>query len=178
MALPEVTIHDDSELWRNLFKRVILDNTDFLETLEDKSVFWNDDLETIATFVLKSFRRIEDGEVSDAVLDKFKDDEDARFGFELLRYLYKNKETYRRYIDDAVSGGNWDIERLAFMDMVILETAIAEIMNFPKIPLSVSVNEYIELAKSYSSARSGSFVHGILGAVVARLQKEGKLLKK
>lgn len=178
MALPEVTIHDDSELWRNLFKRVILDNTDFLETLEDKSVFWNDDLETIATFVLKSFRRIEDGEVSDAVLDKFKDDEDARFGFELLQYLYKNKETYRRYIDDAVSGGNWDIERLAFMDMVILETAIAEIMNFPKIPLSVSVNEYIELAKSYSSARSGSFVHGILGAVVARLQKEGKLLKK
>ena len=77
-----------------------------------------------------------------------------------------------------MSGGNWDIERLAFMDMVILETAIAEIMNFPKIPLSVSVNEYIELAKSYSSARSGSFVHGILGAVVARLQKEGKLLKK
>ena len=117
-------------------------------------MFWNDDLETIATFVLKSFRRIEDGEVSDAVLDKFKDDEDARFG------------------------GNWDIERLAFMDMVILETAIAEIMNFPKIPLSVSVNEYIELAKSYSSTRSGSFVHGILGAVVARLQKEVKLLKK
>ena len=178
MALPEATLHDDSELWRNLFKKVILDNTDFLETLEEKSVFWNDDLETIATFVLKSFRRVEEGDNTGAVLEKFKDDEDARFGSELLRYLYKNKETYRRYIDDDVAGSNWDSERLAFMDIVILEAALAEIMNFPKIPLSVSVNEYIELAKSYSSARSGAFVHGILGTVVARLQKEGQLAKK
>lgn len=178
MSRPEVTLYDDGELWRNLFKRVILDNTDFLEFLEDKSVFWNDDLETITTFVLKSIRRIEEGDSVGAVLDKFKDEEDARFGSELLRYLYKNKETYRRYIDDALKGGNWDSERLAFMDIVILETAIAEILNFPKIPLSVSVNEYIELAKSYSSARSGAFVHGILGAVVARLQKDGKLLKR
>jgi len=178
MALPEVTAHDDCELWRNLFKRVILDNTDFLETLEEKSVFWNDDIETIATFVLKSLRRLEEGDCNGAVLDKFKDEEDARFGSDLLRCIYKYKETYRRYIDDAVAGGNWDSDRLAFMDIVIIEAALAEIMNFPKIPISVSVNEYIELAKSYSSARSGAFVHGILGSVVARLQKEGKLAKK
>ncbi len=178
MALPEVTIHDDCELWRNLFKRVILDNTDFIETLEEKSVFWNDDIETIATFVLKSLRRIEEGDSTGVVLEKFKDDEDARFGSELLRFIYKYKETYRRYIDDAVAGGNWDSDRLAFMDIVIIETALAEIMNFPKIPLSVSVNEYIELAKAYSSARSGAFVHGVIGSVVARLQKEGKLAKK
>ena len=177
MELPEASVHDDCELWRNLFKRVILDNTDFLETLEEKSVFWNDDLETISTFVLKSLRRIEEGDAAGAVLEKFKDDEDARFGFELLRYLYKNKETYRRYIDDAVTGSNWDSDRLAFMDIVILEAALAEILNFPKIPLSVTVNEYIELAKSYSSSRSGSFVHAILGCIVARLQKEGRLLK-
>ena len=166
MELPEASVHDDCELWRNLFKRVILDNTDFLETLEEKSVFWNDDLETISTFVLKSLRRIEEGDAAGAVLEKFKDDEDARFGFELLRYLYKNKETYRRYIDDAVTGSNWDSDRLAFMDIVILEAALAEILNFPKIPLSVTVNEYIELAKSYSSSRSGSFVHAILGCIV------------
>ncbi len=178
MELPEASVHDDCELWRNLFKRVILDNTDFLETLEEKSVFWNDDLETISTFVLKSLRRIEEGDSAGAVLEKFKDDEDARFGFELLRYLYKNKETYRRYIDEAVAGSNWDSDRLAFMDIVILEAALAEILNFPKIPLSVTVNEYIELAKSYSSARSGSFVHAILGCIVSRLQKEGRLLKK
>ena len=171
-------IHDDCELWRNLFKRVILDNSDFLETLEEKSVFWNDDLEIIATFVNKSLRRIEEGDSAGVVLEKFKDEEDARFGSELIRYIYQDKETFRLYIDDAVSGGNWDKDRLAFMDIVILEAALAEIQNFPKVPLSVSVNEYIEIAKSYSTARSGQFVHGILGSIIARLQKEGRLLKK
>lgn len=179
MMLPEADIHDDAQLWRDLFRHVILDNPDFLETLEDKSVFWNDDLDTLSTFVLKSFRRIEEGDTAGAVLGKFKDEEDARFGFELMRCLYRDKETYRRYIDDALSGASsWDKDRLAFMDIVVIETALAEILNFPKIPVQVSVNEYIEIAKAYSTARSGQFVHGLLGAIVTRLQKEGRLLKK
>lgn len=178
MNAPVCNINLDGDFWRNVFKRVILDNPEFLEALEDKSVYWNDDLEIISTFVLKTFRRMEDEEPTATVLDKFKDDEDARFGSELLRALYREKETLRLYIDDAVSGGNWDKDRLAFMDIVVLETALAEILNFPKIPLQVSINEYVEIAKSYSTARSGQFVHGILGAVISRLQKEGKLLKK
>lgn len=178
MELPITDIHTDCELWRNIFKKIILDNTDFLESLEEKSVFWNDDLEILSTFVLKSFRRIEDGETASAVLDKFKDAEDARFGSELIQCIYRDKATYRRYIDDAVSGGNWDKDRLAFMDIVIVEVALAEILNFPKIPIQVSLNEYIELAKSYSTQRSGQFVHGVLASIISRLQKEGRLLKK
>lgn len=178
MELPATDIHSDAELWRKLLKSVILDNTAFLEALEESSVFWNDDLDNISTFVLKSFRRIADGDDSTAVLDKFKDEEDARFGAELIRFVYRNKDTYRRYIDEALEGGNWDKDRIAFMDIVVLETALAEILNFPKIPLKVSVNEYIELAKSYSTAKSGQFVHGVLGFVLSRLQKEGILLKK
>ena len=170
--------HCDGELWRNLFKKVILDNSYFLEALEEKSVFWNDDLEIISTFAMKTFRRMEEEDTTHAVLDKFKDEEDARFGQDLLRAVFKNKETYRRYIDEALTGGNWDAERLAFMDVVVLLTAIAEIVNFPKIPLTVSINEYIELAKSYSSARSGAFVNGILGSVILRLQRDGLLYKK
>lgn len=177
MNQPETTLADDCELWRQLYKRVILANDDFLQALEDKSVFWNDDLEIISTFVLKSFRRVEEGS-ADIVLDKFKDEEDERFGAELLRYLYSNKETYRRYIDEVLVGGRWDAERLAFMDVVILETALAEILNFPKIPLEASINEYIELAKSYSSEKSGKFVHGILGTVVKNLTKRGILVGK
>lgn len=173
----ESDMHKDAELWRSLFKNLILDNQDFLETLEDKSVFWNDDLEIISTFVLKTFRRIEEGRLSDALLSKFKDEEDARFGFELLRCLYKDKESISRYIEEALEGGNWEKDRLAFMDIVIIETALAEILNFPKIPIQVSVNEYIEIAKSYSSARSGQFVHGLIGTIVNRMQKEGRLLK-
>lgn len=168
----------DEDLWRHLMKHVILENPDFLEALEEKSVFWNDDLEIVSTFVLKAFRRIADGDERNAVLAKFKDDEDARFGSELIRYIYRNKDHYRKLVDDALVGGNWDKDRIAFMDIVILEAALAEILNFPKIPLSVSVNEYIELAKSYSTSRSGQFIHGVLGKIIDKLQNDRVLLKK
>lgn len=170
-------INADAEFWRNIFKRVILENPDFLEMMEEKSVLWNDDLEIMSTFVGKTFRRIEEGMGEEAVLEKYKDEEDARFGRELISYVYKNRDQYRGLIDEAVNTGNWDTERLAFMDIVVLETALAEILNFPKIPLQASINEYIELAKSYSTAKSGSFVNGILGSVTARLRKEGRLFK-
>lgn len=178
MEAPSTNLAADCELWRNLMKKVIFVNPDFLQFMEDKSVFWNDDLDIISTFVVKSFKRVGETEGKTFVFDQFKDDEDSRFGAELIRYVYKDKDTYRRYINDVIDTGRWDAERLAFMDIVILETALAEIMNFPKIPLVASINEYIELAKSYSSAQSGSFVNGVLGSVVKRLQEEGKLLKR
>lgn len=177
MAKESVSPREDASLWRDLLRNVILVNANFLESLEEKSVLWNDDVDIISEFVMKTFRRIADGEGPEAVFDKFKDEEDARFGSQLLRALYLHKEEYRSYIDHAVKDGSWEAERLAFMDVVILEAALAEILNFPGIPLRVSVNEYIELAKSYSTARSGQFVNGVLGAVIDRLKKEGKLLK-
>ena len=77
-----------------------------------------------------------------------------------------------------VNKESWDSDRLAFMDVVILQTALAEILNFPKIPTTVSINEYIEIAKSYSTPKSGQFVHGLLGAIIAKLREEGKLTKE
>lgn len=178
MERPSTDAATDAELWRDVMRYVILENQEFLEALEEKSVFWNDDLYTISTFVLKTMKRIvTPGESADAVYSKFKDEEDARFGGELLRNLYKDKEQYREWIDEVVKGGRWDADRLAFMDVVIVETALAEILNFPKIPLQASVNEYIEIAKSYSTSGSGAFVHGVLGTILARLKKEGKLFK-
>lgn len=177
MENPIETPKEDCELWRNIIRKIVFNNEHFLETLEDKSVFWNDDLDTIGTFALKSFRKFEEGAGSDAVLDKFKDEEDARFGDELVKAVLKNKDVYRGYIDDAIDRTLWESERLAFMDVVVIETALAEIFNFPKIPLNVTLNEYIEIAKSYSSAKSGGFVNGILGKIISHLQKEGTLLK-
>ncbi len=177
MDNPIETPKEDCELWRNIIRKIVFNNEHFLETLEDKSVFWNDDLDTIGTFALKSFRKFEEGSGNDAVLDKYKDEEDARFGDELVKAVLKNKETYRGYIDDAIDRTLWESERLAFMDVVVIETALAEIFNFPKIPLNVTLNEYIEIAKSYSSAKSGGFVNGILGKIISNLQKEGILLK-
>lgn len=167
----------DSRLWRELFRKVILVNADFLEYLEDKSVFWNDDVEIMGTFVVKTFRRIEEGDPA-AVLKQYKDDEDKMFGPLLLRYVYKNRERYDEWISQAVADSEWKADRLAFMDVVVIMTALAEMLNFPKIPLNVTMNEYIEIAKSYSTSKSGQFVNGLLASIIKKLQDEHILLKK
>ena len=174
-------IKSDSEFWRDIFVEVILNNKDFLEYLENKSVFWNDDIEIVGSFVLKTFKRFENPETeTTAVMPMYKDGEngkDAKFGSELFRYVVKNKDIYRRYIQEALSHDKWDADRLAFMDLVITMTAMAEIINYPEIPLQVSINEYIEIAKSYSSEKSGQFVNGLLASILPKL-KEDKLTYK
>ena len=181
MTAPVSDFHSDSEFWRNVFKQIIFRNEAFLEEMEDKSVFWNDDIEIIGTFVLKTFKRFDDmaavGQSEEPVLPMFKDDEDARFGRELLTAAIENKDDYRALIDRYIDTTHWDTERLALMDVVILLTAIAEVINFPKIATSVSVNEYIEISKSYCNPRNAGFIHGVLGKVIAQLREEGVINK-
>lgn len=174
-------INADSEFWRNIFLDVILNNRYFLEYLENKSVFWNDDLEIMASFVLKTFKKLENPKTeSEAVLPMYKDGDsgkDASFGEELFRYVLANKDIYRKYIQDALSKDKWEADRLAFMDIVIVMTALAEIINYPEIPLAVSVNEYLEIAKSYSSAKSSQFINGLLASILPKLKEEGVIMK-
>lgn len=168
----------DIDLWRDLFRDEILNDEDFLEYLENKSVFWNDDLEIISTFIIKTFKKLgSDNEADRTLLPMYKDEEDARFGADLFKYVVTGKEEYQKMIEKALTGDKWEADRLAFMDVVIVMTALAEIINYPKIPLSASINEYIEIAKSYSSEKSGAFVHGVLGKIVGVLRAEGKLYK-
>lgn len=174
--LPVTDLKSDAELWRNLYKHVIFCNPVFLETLEDKSVFWNDDLEIMGTFMLKTLKRFGEG-VADPVYDKYKDEEDARFGAELFTAVVKNKDDYRAIIDEVIDKKIWETERLAYMDVVILLTAMGEMLNFPKIPLTVTLNEYIEIAKSYSTPKSAQFVHGLLSDICEKLKAEGRLFK-
>lgn len=176
MNAPTNDINNDCEFWRNIYKHIIFNNSDFLETLEEKSVFWNDDLNIIGTFVLKTIKRFEDNP-EQAIMPMFKDEEDAQFGKELFKATVKNKEEYRSYINEFVKKDSWDSERLAFMDVVIILTAVAEMLNFPKIPVRVSVNEYIEMAKAYSTPKSGAFINGILASIINSLKQQGKLIK-
>lgn len=177
MDFPVTDLSTDCEFWRNVFKHIIFNDEEFLETLEDKSVFWNDDLEIIGTFVLKTIRRFEEGDPADAVLGMFKDREDEEFGGRLYRYVVTDKDIYKGMIDRALDHKSWASERLAFMDVVIVMTALAEMLNFPKIPLTVSLNEYIEIAKSYSTPKSGPFVNGLLATIIKQLRDSGELLK-
>lgn len=177
MEFPATDFENDCEFWKNIYKQVIFLNPDFLEALEDKSVFWNDDLDTIGTFVLKTVKRISEKQSFASIMTPYKDEEDAKFGAQLFEYVINDKEEYRGYIESALDNKLWDSDRLAFMDIVILMTALAEILNYPKIPLTVSINEYVEIAKAYSTRKSGQFVHGLLAAVLKRLKEEGILLK-
>lgn len=177
MEFPATDLRADCEFWKDIFRNVVFVNPDFLEVLEERSVFWNDDLEILSSFVIKGINRIASGVTDSVVLPMYKDDEDSCFGAELFTAAVKNKITYREYIDEVLDKTLWESERLAYMDIVVITTALAEILNFPAIPLNVSFNEYIEIAKSYSTAKSGQFVNGILGNIVKKLQEEGKLLK-
>ncbi|MDE6298237.1 MAG: transcription antitermination protein NusB, partial [Muribaculaceae bacterium] len=178
MNFPATDYQTDCEFWRNAFKQIIFHSESFLETMETKSVFWNDDLDIIGTFFLKTLKRFEEGGPDcKPVLGMYKDEEDALFGRQLFAEVVKNKDVYRRYIDDSISADKWDADRLAFMDVVIAMTALAEIVNFPKIPLAVSINEYIEIAKHYSTSKSGAFLNGILYSITNRMREEGKINK-
>ncbi len=176
MAMPETDLYKDCEFWKNVLKKIIFPSDDLAEALENMSVYWNDDLGIMDSFVIKTIKKIA-GEGKVNILPKYKDDEDAKFGAELFNMAVDNREEYREMIDRFIDRRQWDSERLAFMDIVIMITAITEILNYPAIPLAVSLNEYIEIANSYSTPRSGSFVHGILTSVINLLKSEGKLLK-
>ncbi len=183
MADPISDLHQDCEFWKKAMRNIVLTDSKFLETLETMSVFWNDDLEIMGDFVLKTFRRFEekasnpDSKIEQPVLPMYKDNEDSKFGKDLFEATVKKHLIYRGYINEALNKQHWDTERLAYMDVVIMETALAEILNFPKIPLQASLNEYIEIAKSYSSGKSGTFVNGLLADVINSLRESGKLRK-
>lgn len=178
MSAPSSDWKTDCEFWRDIMRSIVLPSEALALDLEGKSVFWNDDLDIVGTFVVKTIRRSASSSTESVAefLPQFKDEEDAAFGTKLFNAAVDGRETYREYIDSFINK-DWDPERLAFMDIVIMVVALAEILNFPGIPVPVSLNEYIEIANSYSTPRSGSFINGILYSVVSMLASEGRLGK-
>lgn len=176
MAKESLTYEDDRELWRKLYRTFIAQNDDIDELLEEQSLYWNDDKTIVDTFVLKTIKRF-DSENGDGqeLLPEFRDDEDKEFASKLFRNAINNAEAYRGLM--AGNTKNWNMERLAFMDILIMQVALAEILSFPSIPVSVSLNEYVEIAKMYSTPKSGGFINGMLDTIVNQLKKENKLNK-
>lgn len=177
MALPSVSLSEDADFWRQVMKSIILPDDDLAEVLESKSVYWNDDLDIMGTFALKTLRKFATSPGKDPVLPQYKDDEDARFGADLFVNVVDKYDEYRNLVDHYVDNQAWDSERLAFMDVIIMATAIAEMLNYPQIPIPVTLNEYIEIANSYSTPRSGKFINGVLYSIINHLKEEGKLMR-
>jgi transcription antitermination protein NusB len=176
MSAPETSYEADQEIWRKIFKSILQKSDDLPEVLEEQSIYWNDDLDIIITFVMKTIKRFKPEAGADQeLLPVFKDQEDKKFAADLFCSAIRNREKYRKLIDEAVK--NWEIERLAMMDLLILQVALAEILEIDGIPVNVSLNEYIDIAKTYSTQKSGFFVNGTLDHIVTELRKENKLFK-
>lgn len=171
-----VSDNDDIEFWRQVMKKVVLPDEDLAELLESKSVYWNDDIDIIGTFVVKTIKRFASDEEM-PFLPQYKDEEDAQFAELLFVNAVKNKERYMELIDKFVKKSSWDTERLAFMDVVILYAALAELEKVPSVPAVVTINEFVEMAKCYSTPNSGQFINGILYSIIKHLKNEGLLNK-
>ena len=167
----------DKELVRKLYKEFIEGSDDLDSLLEEQNIYWNGDKELIDSFVLKTIRSFADGEVAEAPLKaEFKDDEDRQFAIDLLHYGLEMANEREQVV--AANCRRWDPARLAFLDVIIIQVAMAEILKFPHIPLRVTVNEYVELAKSLSTPSSGSFVNGMLETIIKEMSAQGKLKKE
>lgn len=177
MEMPETSLVRDGEVWYQLMKKVVLPDENLLEHLQSMSVYYtDDDLQIMGQFVMKTIRRFEDEEAQ-PILPQYKNDDDSKFGEQLFSKAVAEMEENNSYIDQFVKTEKWDVERIALMDRVVMCTALTEIRNYPSIPVNVSLNEYIELAKDYSTPRSGQFVNGILNAVVNKLRAEKVIIK-
>ena len=176
IQIEKPTYKDDKDFWKKTFKTFIRRNEELDDILEDESIFWNDDIEIVQSFVHKTINRFNKSEgENQALLPMFNDDEDKEFAIKLLHETILNEQKFREQITHHAE--NWDFERIAFMDVIIMQVAMAELHSFPSIPISVTLNEYIDIAKSYSTPKSSTFINGILDAVVVELKKDKTFFK-
>ena len=177
MADDEDSMTADALLWQQLMKQVILPDENMAEAIEQRSLFWTeDDMDLIGQFVNKTFKRLGE-EQEGAILPMFKDEEDSEFGRQLFQATVTQMPENNALIDELVQDSRWDKDRIVLMDRIIMLSALAELRTFDKIPTAVTLNEYIELAKNFSTAGSGQFVNGILNNAVKKLRKDGVILK-
>ena len=167
----------DKELCRKLYKSFVQDS-DVIDTLlEEQNLYWNGDKELIDSFVLKTLRSFTESDGADQPLkSEFKDNDDRQFALDLLHYGVDTASERERAV--AANCRRWDPSRLAFLDVIIIQVAMAEMLHFQHIPLKVTINEYVELAKSLSTPASGSFVNGMLETIVKDMISQGRINKE
>ena len=167
---------EDREVWRLIYRHLICNNEELDAVLEEMDLYWNDDKVIVDTFVLKTINRFTPESTDEQpLMPEYKDSSDKDFAIRLLDKAISNKDYYYDLI--ASTTRKWDIKRVALMDRIILQIALAEIISFPGIPVSVSINEYVEIAKMYSTSKSGKYINATLDNIAKRLIEENKLIK-
>ena len=174
MQRPERTLDDDRRFLEDFFKE--LQSCEALDdVLEEMSVLWSDDLPYIVMMILRTLSALRPSHTDLKVPSKFKSEDDPEFVKTLFEKSLVNYDSYQNYIEKFTS--NWDVERIVFMDNLIIGTALAELTSFPSIPVKVTLDEWIEISKYYSTPGSSTFINGVLDKIVESLTAEGRIRK-
>ncbi len=167
---------EDKDFIVDVFKDIIAPNDKLYDYMEDKNLTWLDDLPTVNTTILKLLRKVKASTSENYFIPKlYKDVDDKQFAIDLFKKTLLNRTAINEEIDKRTK--NWDSDRIANVDYVLLQMAICELKNFPSIPVKVTINEYLEISKEYSTPKSSIFINGILDKLVKEYEAEGTLNK-
>jgi N utilization substance protein B len=174
----EVSSYDrDKRIISKIYSHCILVSEELHSCLEEQSIYWNDDVEFIISMILKTIKRYRDDSGKDfALMPMYRSEEDKRFVKKLFRKAVEKDEEYKSLIGKYTK--NWEVERIAFMDILIMQLCVTEVVEFNDIPTKVSFNEYLEISKYYSTPRSSHFINGILDKIINELKKDKIIVKK
>jgi len=171
----EDSYESDRQFVINFFNEYMVDDDMLYQVLEENSIYWNDDIEFVLSMNIKTIERLKESAQSVSFMQLYKNDSDRQFATNLFCKTILQHEQNETLIRSYIK--NWDLERLAQMDLLVIEMAIVEVMNFDSIPIKVSFNEYIDLARFYSTERRNAFVNGILDKIINQLKADGKIVK-
>lgn len=176
MEDPNRSFEQDKKLIIEIYNSEIINTESIYQTLEEQSIYWNDEVEFVISMIAKTVKDFKaNDDENAALLPLFKNDDDKDFAQDLFRKSVLFKEEYSKLIESYTE--NWDVERIAFIDMLILVMAITEAVVFPSIPTRVTINEYLEIAKFYSTEKSSVFINGLLDKIFKFLKDEQKIRK-
>lgn len=167
----------DKQFLLDFFMQLIVQDDMFYQTLEEKNILWNDDFELVLSIVYKTLSHLKEDMTEDGNIfyPIYKQDEDTEFARTLIRKSFNEHSNNIKLIDKFIV--NWELDRISEMDKLIMSCAISELKNFPTIPVKVSLDEYIEISKTYSSPKSGAFINGVLDKTVALLKDSNQIIK-
>lgn len=175
MDCKEKSYAEDVKFVKKFYLKLVEDNELVEEILEEQSILWADDLDFSLIMIVKTLKACKANQGEIPLLPKYKDYEDEEFAKTLFRKALVNNKEYFEYIEKYTQ--NWDFERIAFLDTIIMNVAIAEILSCPSIPVKVTLDEHIEIAKYYSTPGSSLFINGVLDRIVVALKSENKIEK-
>ena len=173
------SLQADKDIVEYIFKEYLAVNEVFHNTLEEQDIYWQDDLPVAALAVIKTVQALPDGDTTNLSIlgDLYKEKvEDQKFVKELLHKTIQFSDEYGEHV--AAKAENWEVDRIAFLDMMLMKMALTELEHFATVPVKVTLNEYIELAKMYSTPKSKVFINGVLDKLVAHFRKLERINKR